>query len=108
MSKWLKKGDKVLVIAGNDKGRAGEILGFTKDRVVVQGINIRKKHLKKTQEQKTAQIVDIECPIHRSNVVVCNAESKRLSLKVKMREGGGKDLVYFDQDKEVVYRKIKG
>jgi len=108
MSKWLKKGDTVLVIAGNDKGRTGVVLGFKKNRVIIQGINLRKKHLKKTQEQKTAQIVDIECPIDKSNVAICNAESKPISLKVKIRENGGKDLVYFDKDKEVVYRKIKG
>lgn len=107
MSKWLKKGDKVLVIAGNDKGRSGEVLGFRKNRVVVQGINIRKKHLKRSQEQKTGQLIDIECPIDISNVSICNAESKRISLKLKIREDGGKDLVYLDKDKEVLYRKIK-
>lgn len=107
MSKWLKKGDKVLVIAGNDKGRSGEVLGFKNKKVVVQGINLRKKHLKKNQEQKSGQIIDIECPIDMSNVAICNAESKRLSLKCKIREDGGKDLVYLDNGKEVVYRKIK-
>jgi large subunit ribosomal protein L24 len=107
MSQWLKKGDTVLVIAGNDKGRTGKILGFKKGRVLVQGINIRKKHRKKTQEDKEGQIIDIECPIDRSNLAICTEEGKKLSLKVKYTENREKHLVYIDQDKEVMYRKIK-
>ena len=82
MSKWLKKDDKVLVIAGNDKGRSGKVIGFRKERVLVEGINIRKKHMKKSQDQKAGQLLDIECPIHKSNVAFCTDEGKRISLKL--------------------------
>ena len=53
MSKRLKKNDKVVVITGNDKGRVGKILSKQKDRVIVQGINVRKRHFKRrTQERR--------------------------------------------------------
>lgn len=47
MKSWIKKDDKVLVIAGNDKGKTGVVLACGADKVLVKGINVRKKHLKK-------------------------------------------------------------
>ncbi|NGX33598.1 MAG: 50S ribosomal protein L24, partial [Candidatus Anoxychlamydiales bacterium] len=72
MSKWIKKDDSVVVIAGNDKGKVGTVLSKNKDRVVVQGINMRKKHMKRTQKTQAAQIVEMEMPIHISNVALCS------------------------------------
>lgn len=83
MSKWIRKGDRVLVIAGNDRGRTGEVLVRSEDRVAVQGINIRKKHLKRTQQTQGGRIVDMEVPIHISNVCLCDKEGKRLKVKKK-------------------------
>ncbi len=106
MSKWIKKGDKVLVIAGNEKGKMGTVLARKSDRVVVQGLNIRKKHAKrKTQMDKG--IIEMETPIHASNVAVCTEDGKRLKLKVKLSSKGKKQLVYMDKDKEVVYRELQ-
>ncbi len=106
MSKWIKKGDKVLVTAGNEKGKIGTILARKGDRVVVQGLNIRKKHVKrKTQVDKG--IVEMEMPIHASNVAVCTEEGKKIKLKVKFTSKGKKQLVYMDKDKEVVFREIQ-
>ena len=42
MSKWIRRGDQVVVIAGNDKGKTGEVLGRTAERVLVQGVNVRR------------------------------------------------------------------
>ena len=81
MSKWIRKGDRVLVIAGNDKGRAGEVLSRDEDRVVVQGINIRKKHMRRTQEMQGGRIVEMEMPIHISNVQLCNKDNQPLRLQ---------------------------
>lgn len=64
----LRSKDEVIVITGNDKGKTGKILSFKGDRIVIEGINIRKKHMRATQENKKGQIIDIECPIHISNV----------------------------------------
>ncbi len=78
MSKWIRKGDRVLVIAGNDRGKSGEVLSRSEDRVIVQGIQMRKKHLKRTQQTQGGRIVEMETPIHISNVSLCDKEGKRL------------------------------
>jgi large subunit ribosomal protein L24 len=70
MPRHIKKGDMVMVTAGNDRGATGEVLRIlTKhDRVVVQGVNIRAKHLKPNQTNPQGGIVRREMPIHMSNV----------------------------------------
>jgi len=106
MSKWIRKDDQVVLITGNDKGKSGKVLVRNKDTVVVQGINLRKKHMKRTQQTQAAQIVEMEMPIHISNVAFCTSEDKPVKVKIKV-ENGMKQLVYFDKDKEVVLRTIK-
>jgi len=106
MSKWIKKDDTVVVLAGNDKGKVGTVLAKNKNRVVVQGVNMRKKHMKRTQKTQAAQIVEMEMPIHISNVAICSKDEKPIKLKVKS-DKGEKKLVYFEKGKQVVYRKLK-
>lgn len=67
----VKKGDNVVVIAGNDKGRTGEVIEVipAKSRVVVGGINLRWKHRKPTQQNPKGERVQVECGIHVSNVM---------------------------------------
>ena len=83
MSKQIKKGDRVLVIAGNDKGKSGEVLSRSKERILIQGINVRKKHMKRTQESQGGRIIDMEVPIHISNVTLSDKEGKRLGKEEK-------------------------
>ena len=66
----IKKGDKVLVIAGDDKGKTGEVLRVIpkKDAVIVAGCKIAKKAVKPTEENKEGGFINIEMPIHISNV----------------------------------------
>ena len=110
MAQWLKKGDKVLILAGNDRGRTGAILRRKGDRVVVQGINIRKKHAKRRAQVQTPSIIEIEMPIHISNVCLCNEEGKPIQLKVKQTKNE-KELVYHSGgkkgDKEVSFRTLR-
>ncbi|GGH85363.1 large subunit ribosomal protein L24 [Pullulanibacillus pueri] len=70
-SMHVKKGDKVQVISGKDKGKQGVILEAypKKDRVLVEGVNIVKKHAKPSQDNPQGGISDIEAPIHASNVM---------------------------------------
>jgi large subunit ribosomal protein L24 len=103
MSKLIKRNDRVVVIAGNHKGKAGVVLSKNEDRVVIQGINLRKKHIKRTQKTQAAQILEMEMPIHISNVAFCNSKDKPVKVKVKV-EKDGKKLVYMDEGKEVVLR----
>ncbi|HLU10418.1 MAG TPA: 50S ribosomal protein L24 [Oceanobacillus sp.] len=90
----IKKGDTVEVIAGKDLGERGEVLEVRpkEDRVVVQGVNILKRHRKARQagnRQVPAQIVEFEGPIHLSNVmVVCPSCGKRVRVGFRMREDG--------------------
>lgn len=107
MSSWLKKDDRVLVITGNDKGKTGLVLARGEDRVLVQGINIRKKHMKKRSENGRSEIASIETPIHISNVAPCTQEGKKIKLKSKVTESGEKILYYVEDGKEVVYRTLK-
>ena len=66
----VKKGDKVMVISGKDKGKQGVILAAfpKKDRVIVEGVNMVKKHSKPTQANPQGGILNQEAPIHVSNV----------------------------------------
>lgn len=73
----LRKGDRVLVLAGNDKGKIGEVLSRKEDRILVQGVNIRKKHLRPTGQSQGGRVVEMEVPIHISNVSLCDKEGKR-------------------------------
>ena len=67
----VKKGDKVMVITGKDKGKTGVILAAfpKKNRVLVEGVNIVKKHSKPSQMNPQGGIINQEAPIHVSNVM---------------------------------------
>ncbi|WP_228061433.1 50S ribosomal protein L24 [[Phormidium] sp. LEGE 05292] len=67
----VKKGDTVQVISGKDKGKVGEIIRAIPEesQVVVQGVNIRTKHVKPQQEGESGRIITFEAPIHSSNVM---------------------------------------
>lgn len=104
MSKWIKTGDKVIVISGNYKGTTGEVLARSKDSVMVRGVNVRKRHMKKTS-QGAGQIITREFPINVSNVNICSGEGKPVRLRARVVDGV-KELYYKDGSNEVVHRKI--
>ncbi len=105
-SRRLRPGDEVVVIAGNDKGRTGKILVCGPQRIVVEGINVRKKHKKPTQQNQKGQIIDIECPIHISNVKPF-VDGKAVKLRARFNKEGDKELFYREGKKEVLYRPAK-
>ncbi|PSR19744.1 50S ribosomal protein L24 [filamentous cyanobacterium CCP3] len=74
----VRKGDTVQVIAGRDRGKVGEILTVIPktSQVIVQGVNIRTKHVKPQQEGESGQIVTQEAPIHSSNVMLYSEKEK--------------------------------
>lgn len=78
MSNRIRKGNRVLVIAGNDRGKTGEVLSRSEDQVLIQGINVRKKHMKRTQQTQGGRIIEMEVPIHISNVCLCDKEGKKV------------------------------
>ncbi|MEI4771104.1 50S ribosomal protein L24 [Psychrobacillus sp. FJAT-51614] len=84
----VKKGDKVKVISGKDKGKTGVILTAypKKDRVLVEGVNIIKKHMKPNQANPQGGIVSQEAAIHVSNVMLIDpktGEPTRVGYKVE-------------------------
>ncbi len=84
----VKKGDKVQVISGKDKGKQGVILEAypKKDRVLVEGVNIVKKHSKPSQANPQGGIITKEAPIHVSNVMPLDPKSgtpTRVGFKVE-------------------------
>lgn len=83
----IKKGDKVVVITGRDKGKEGIVQkAYPRlEKVVVEGINIRKKHRKPTQQNPEGSIVEMYAPIHVSNVALIDPKTKkptRVGIKI--------------------------
>ena len=81
----VKVGDNVKVLTGKDKGKEGKVL-YTlrkKDRVVVEGVNIVKKHMKPSRMNETGGILEVENPIHVSNVKVLIAKEDKKVKEVK-------------------------
>ena len=74
----FKTGDKVVVIAGKDKGKEGSITKVLRaeDKVVVEGVNVAKKHVK-PNGQTSGSIVEVELPIHASNVMIIDPKTKK-------------------------------
>ena len=74
----LKVGDKVVVIAGSSKGKEGKIIKVLRDenKVIVEGCNIVKKH-RKGNGQETGGILEVEAPIHASNVMIIDPKTKK-------------------------------
>lgn len=77
----IKKDDIVKVIAGKDKGKTGKIIGVFPDtgRVLVERINLVKKARRKTQQNPQGGLVEIEAPIHRSNVMLIDKTTNKVS-----------------------------
>ena len=74
----FKQGDKVVVIAGSSKGKEGKITRVLKsqNKVVVEGVNIVKKHVK-PNGQTAGSIIEMEAPIHASNVMIVDPKTKK-------------------------------
>jgi large subunit ribosomal protein L24 len=73
----VRKGDLVVVLAGNDRGKRGTIQTVLRerDRVVVEGVNLRWKHKKPNQKNPKGERTQIECSIHSSNVMLIDPQS---------------------------------
>lgn len=89
----LKKDDKVKIIAGRDKGKIGKILKVhqKKNRILVENINIVKRHTRPSATNRQGGIVEGEAPIHWANVMLmCNKCVKPVRIKMKRLEDGKK------------------
>ncbi len=98
----VKKGDRVEVIAGAYKGRKGEVLEVfpAKGRVIVDGVNIRKKHNKPTQTSQGG-INEINAPIHISNVLLLDPKSGS-GVRIGRKTVDGKSVRYSKKSGEII------
>jgi large subunit ribosomal protein L24 len=85
MAAKIKKGDRVVVLAGRDKGRAGEVVGVARseERAIVRGLNMVQRHHRQTAKQEGG-IVSKEAPIHLSNLAIAdprNGKPTRVGFK---------------------------
>ena len=89
MAAKIKKGDKVIVLAGKDKGKTGKVLRVipSETRAVVEGINLMRRHQKQTQTQDSG-IFTREAPIHLSNIALLDAkENKPTRVGFQIKDG---------------------
>ena len=87
----IKKGDMVQIISGNDKGKSGRVIKvFTdKDRIVVEGVNVVKKHSRPTQENPLGGILEKELSVHVSNAIYLDGNTPA-RIGVKRSNDGSK------------------
>lgn len=100
----IRKGDEVVVIAGKDKGRRGNVIRVleTEDRVLVENINMAKRHTRPNPNAGVqGGIVEKEMPIHLSNVMLWNPKAKK-GDRVGIRDEKGKKVRFFKSTNEVV------
>ena len=93
----IRKGDEVVVSAGKDKGRRGTVLQiFNDERILVEGINVAKKHVKANPNAgEQGGIIDREMPLDISNVLVFNPKTKKGErVGIKVSEDGEKSRIF--------------
>ncbi len=96
MGLGIRKGDKVTVLAGRDRGKTGRVIYVypKKNRALVEGINMVKKHVRRSQKDPQGGIVSRELPIQLSNLsLVCPVTNKPTRLKTLVAADGSKQRV---------------
>ena len=85
----IKKGDKVVVLSGKDKGRTGEVVkAMPKDgKVIVSGVNVHARHRKPSQVNPQGGIERKEAPLHMSKVAIATADGKPSRVRFEVRDG---------------------
>ncbi len=96
-----------MAISGNHRGLIGVVQSCQGEKIIVQGLNMRKKHIKRSQEAPKGRIIEMEKPIHVSNLKICVEGDTTAKLKVKTDNQGERQFVYAKGDQEVVYRSVK-
>jgi large subunit ribosomal protein L24 len=86
----VKKGDLVVVISGKGRGKTGKVKRVLRaeNRVIVEGVNLVKKHQRATRQNPSGGIVEMEAPVHASNVLLLDGKTNR---PTRTRQGANKD-----------------
>ncbi|RUO72839.1 50S ribosomal protein L24 [Idiomarina seosinensis] len=104
MAAKIRRDDEVVVLAGKDKGKQGKVLKVLtdKDRVIVEGVNVVKKHQKPNPALgESGGIVETEAPIHVSNVAILNPETGKAD-RVGFRVEDGKKVRFFKSNDAII------
>ena len=85
----IKKGDRVVILSGKDKGKTGEVTkSFPKDsKVIVAGVNVATRHRKASQANPQGGLERIEAPLHVSKVAIATADGKPSRVRFEVRDG---------------------
>ena len=88
----IKKGDKVQVISGKDKGKVGPVLrAFPReDKIIIDGVNIIKKHQRANKQNRKGQIIEKAVPMHVSNVMIIDPKAGKPTRIRILKEGGNR------------------
>jgi large subunit ribosomal protein L24 len=102
--KRIRQGDEVVVIAGKDKGRRGNVIRvYDDDRVLVEGVNVARKHQKPNPNAGVAGgIIEKEMPLDISNVMIYNASADKADRIGIRRLADGRKVRYFKSNDEVL------
>ena len=99
----LKQGDEVIVLIGKDKGKRGRISQFLNEKIMVEGVNRVKKHQKPNPNAGVqGGIIEKEMPIHKSNVALYNAATKKADKVGFKTLDDGKKVRYFKSNNEII------
>ncbi|MGV6826411.1 MAG: 50S ribosomal protein L24 [bacterium] len=103
MANKIRKGDEVIVLAGKDKGKRGTVLQMVEGKVVVDSVNLAKKHMKPNPAKgEQGGIVEKEMPIDVSNVAIFNAASGKADRVGFKTLDDGRKVRYYKSDGEIV------
>jgi len=89
----IRKGDLVTVISGSHKGsKPAKVLSIdsAKLQVVIEGVNLRKKHVKPSQQNPQGGVISKECPVHYSNVALVDSKGKAARIRIQKEEVKGR------------------
>ncbi len=86
----IKRGDNVIVVAGKDRGKTGKVAKAfpAEDRVVIEGVNMAKRHQKPKKQGTKGQVVEVAMPLHISNVMIVDPKTGKKSRIGKKLVGG--------------------
>ena len=104
MKMHIKKGDTVLVLSGNDKGKQGKVMSVDvrSQRAIVEGVRIMSKHTRPNAEHPQGGIIKQEAPIHISNLMVVDKSGKPTRIGRKKDEKTGKSIRYSKKTGEII------
>lgn len=99
----IKKGDKVIVIAGKDRNKSGVVLRAlpSVDKVIVEGVNVAKRHQRSRRKGEAGQIIEKALPVHVSNVALADPKSGK-PTRVGIKEESGKRVRFAKKSDSVI------